>query len=301
MKLLHLYYFRALAKREHLYKTATELYISPSALSAAITRLENELGVQLFDRVGRNICLNENGKKFQAHVVSILDELDAACAELHKKEEQERILNVATSTHALWEAPIAEFIRRTPGVAFNHHAIDWDRLTDEKQMAEYDFIITALGDVQSSTYDYAVLVPDDKPVLAVYEGHPLANRREVALYEVRDEPFVALPKSISYRRYFDKLFEIAGITPNIIAETDYVLRQKLIKDHMGITISTILCSKSPFLAGLRFIPLAGPVPPRMQTLFWKKGKELSKDARAFKNFMIAYYKDFPMDLPAPSR
>ena len=296
MKLLHLQYFRELAKRQHLYKTATELYISPSALSAAITRLEKELGVQLFDRVGRNICLNENGKKFQAHVVSILDELDTACAELRKKDEHERLLNVATSTHALWETPIAEFIRRTPGVAFNHRAMDWERLNDEAQMADYDFIITALGDIQSDNYEYTILVPDDKPVLAVYEGHPLANRKEVSLSEVRDEPFVALPKSISYRHYFDKLFEQAGIVPNIIAETDYVLRQKLIQDHMGITISTVLCSKSPFLEGLRFVPLVEPVPPRMQTLFWRKGKELSKDAKAFKNFMIAYYKNFPMDL-----
>ena len=296
MKLLHLYYFRALAKREHLYKTATELYISPSALSAAITRLENELGVQLFDRVGRNICLNENGKKFQAHVIKILDELDLACAELKKPEEQNRILNVATATHALWEAPIAEFIRRTPGVAFNHRAIEWERLTDEEYMANYDFIITELGDIKSPNYEHTIFLPGDKPLLAVYEGHPLANRKEVSLIEVKDEPFVALPKSFSYRHYFDRLFELAGITPNIIAETDYALRAKLIKDHMGITITTILCSKSPYLAGLCFIPLVEPVPPRMQTIFWRKSKELSKDARAFKNFMIAYYKDYPMDL-----
>jgi len=63
MKLLQLYYFRALAEKEHLYRTATELYISPSALSTTISRLEKELGVQLFDRVGRNIRLNDNGKK----------------------------------------------------------------------------------------------------------------------------------------------------------------------------------------------------------------------------------------------
>ena len=217
------------------------------------------------------------------------------CSE-RRKEEQNRILNVATATHALWETPIAEFIRRTPGVAFNHRAIDWERLTDEEYMANYDFIITALGDILSSNYDYVVLVPGDKPLLAVYEGHPFANRKEISLSEVKDEPFVALPKSFSYRHYFDKLFEQAGITPNIIAETDYALRAKLIKDHMGITITTIMCSKSPFLEGLRFVPLVEPVPPRMQTLFWRKGKELSKEARAFKNFMIAYYKDYPMDL-----
>ena len=62
MKLQQLHYFKALAEREHLFQTATELYISPPALSTAISRLEEELGVPLFDRVGRNIRLSENGK-----------------------------------------------------------------------------------------------------------------------------------------------------------------------------------------------------------------------------------------------
>lgn len=301
MKLLHLYYFRALAKSEHLGKTASELYISSSALSTAIARLEEELGVQLFDRVGRNICLNENGRKFQAHVDNILDELDAACAELRKKESYERVLNVAAATHALWEKPISEFMRRNPRVSLNHCAIEWDRLTDEKLTSNFDFLITALGDVRASNYNYTVFVPDDKPLLAVYEGHPLADREEVAISELKDEPFILLPRTFSYRHYVDKLFETAGFSPNIIAETDYALRSILVKERMGITMTTILCSKSRYLAGLRFIPLSDPVPPRMQTIFWKKGKELSKDALAFKNFMIAYYKAYSMDIPAATQ
>lgn len=295
MNLLHLHYFRALAAREHLYKTAVELYISPSALSAAITRLENELGVQLFDHVGRNICLNENGRKFQKHVINILDELDSACAELHNKNEAERVINVAASTYALWETPISEFILRNPQVAFNHHAIAWERLTDENQMSAYDFVITALGDVQSSSYDYTVLVSEDRPLLAVYKGHRLAGRKQVSMSDLAGEPLIVLPKSFSYRHYVDKLFKAAGITPNIIAETDYALRGKLINEHMGITLTTILCSKLPSLAGLCFVPLADPVPPRMQTLFWKKGRPLSNDACAFKDFMIAYYKNYRVE------
>ena len=201
MKLLQLSYFRALAEREHLYQTATELYISPSALSAAISRLESELGVQLFDRVGRNIRLNESGKKFYVHVQRILDELDRACAELKKTElAVENTLNVVTSTHVLWEDPFSEFIMKNPKVLFNHRTMSVDRLANMEQTVNCDFIITALADIPPENYEYAILIPNDKPMLAVYEGHPLAQRKEISLIEASGEPFVALSKSFSVVR-----------------------------------------------------------------------------------------------------
>ena len=61
MNLSQLYCFKILARSEHLTKAAEELNYSVPALSAIISRLENEVGVTLFDRVGRNIRLNEYG------------------------------------------------------------------------------------------------------------------------------------------------------------------------------------------------------------------------------------------------
>ena len=58
MDLLQLKYFSELAKRQHLNKTAQEMLVTPSAISSSLARLEKEMGVKLFDRVGRNIRLN---------------------------------------------------------------------------------------------------------------------------------------------------------------------------------------------------------------------------------------------------
>ena len=69
--------------------------------------------------------------------------------------------------------------------------------------ALHDFIITALSDIPSSEYEYEVLIPNDRPILAVYEGHPLANRKEISLSEAKNEAFVALSKGFSSRQYFD--------------------------------------------------------------------------------------------------
>lgn len=68
MDLLQLKYFSELAKRQHLNKTAQEMLVTPSAISSSLARLEKEMGVKLFDRVGRNIRLNNYGKILQRYV-----------------------------------------------------------------------------------------------------------------------------------------------------------------------------------------------------------------------------------------
>ena len=85
MELLQLRYFVALAESENLTKTANALYISPSSLSLTISKLEREVGVKLFDRVGRKLRLNDNGQEFLRHLRSVLTELDSAVSQLQQK------------------------------------------------------------------------------------------------------------------------------------------------------------------------------------------------------------------------
>lgn len=227
----------------------------------------------------------------------ILDELDRACTELKNPERVfEQKLDIITSTHILWEDPFSYYIRCNPKILFNHTTASVERIADSKFTSNCDFIITALTDIPTENYEYAVLIPNDKPLLAVYEGHPFAERRTISLSEARNEPFIALSKGFSMRRYFDTLCEIAGFAPKIVAEGDYSLRTKLIKDRMGITISTVTGSRSALMRGIRFIEITEPVHPRVQAIFWRKGKELSPQAKSFKSFMQSYYENYPMEL-----
>ena len=293
MRLLQLHYFCALAQREHLYQTASELYISPSALSASISRLESELGVKLFDRVGRNIRLNDNGKLFYSRVSRILNELENACSEIKCSENtSENVLNIATSTHVLWEDAFSGYIRRNPHVLFNHRVVSFDRIASAETADSFDFIITALNDLDVENFEYELIIPNDRPLLAVYEGHPFSDLDSISLIEAANEPFIALSRSFSMRQYFDSLFELADIKPNIVAEGDYSLRAKLIKDRMGITLTTVMGSGSVLLQGLKFINITEPVQPRIHAIFWKKGKKLTPQAAAFKSYLKSYYKNY---------
>ena len=75
MELLQLHYFKVVARTESITKASEELYITQPALSKNISRLENEVGARLFDRVGNRIQLNQFGMAFLKHINKVSSEL----------------------------------------------------------------------------------------------------------------------------------------------------------------------------------------------------------------------------------
>ncbi|MEK1832772.1 LysR family transcriptional regulator [Priestia megaterium] len=76
MNLKQLQYFRLLAKTEHFTRTASQLFITQPSLSQAISELEKELGVKLFERKGRNVKLTKFGQSFLPYVEKGLTEIE---------------------------------------------------------------------------------------------------------------------------------------------------------------------------------------------------------------------------------
>ena len=76
MDLLQLQYFRTIAQYENLTKAAQALFVSQPNLSTSLSRLEEDLGVKLFERRRGKIALTSNGKLFLTYVERVLGELD---------------------------------------------------------------------------------------------------------------------------------------------------------------------------------------------------------------------------------
>ena len=111
MELLQLEHFIELAEREHLTRTAEKLMISPPSLSASIARLEKSIGYPLFDKKGRNICLNENGKILYKYAKQVFASLAAARHEIESANGvyQEKV-SVAYTAPTLWIKAFQAFI-----------------------------------------------------------------------------------------------------------------------------------------------------------------------------------------------
>src|SRR5271155_3851844 len=115
-------YFAAAARHEHLGRAADELDMSQPALSRSILKLEEELGVQLFDRAGRGVRLNSAGKILLRRIASAHAECEDAVRELHEHRGQSE-KSVSTGYFAAFGVRlipqlVKSFCALDPGVQF---------------------------------------------------------------------------------------------------------------------------------------------------------------------------------------
>lgn len=291
MQLLHLYYFKLLAENEHLLNTAKAIHISPPALSTTISKLENELNVELFDRVGRKIKLNENGKILYIHVCNIFSELDNIKHEFSKTAAvRQNIIKVGVSAQSLWVKSISAFMKEHPNSTIKHSALRTTDMQDPEMLDKFDLIITDLNDIDNKAWEHQFII-EDPPVLLVSYDHPYAKRDCISLFEARNEAFIALGSGFSSRNWFENSCKQAGFIPRIVAESDYILRAQLIESGYGIGFSSVLGYRALNMPSVKMVRVKYPPNPRMQTIFWKTGVSHSKLVTQFRDYLIDYYKN----------
>ena len=289
MNLLQLHYFKILAEKEHLLSSAKAIHISAPALSSSISKLEEELGVELFDHVGRGLRLNQNGRILYVHVCNIFSELDMVEHKFRSTASQsEQTVNVAVATPANWVYVFSAFIRAYPEISVSHTVLRKDAFRDPEILRLYDLIITDIGEISDKTYEHRFIV-EDPPTVLLRQDHPLAQRKIISLAELKNEPFIALPKYYAPRDYFDGGCKLAGFTPTIVAETEYQLRANLVEDGVGIAFSSVLGSRAVRNPAIKAVRVSYPPNPRIQTVFWRADQELSPAATRFRDFLVHFY------------
>ena len=293
MSILQLKYFKALAERGHLTKTANELRIAAPSLSASIARLEADVGCELFDREGRNIRLNKSGEIYLKYVADVLQKLEDARKEVYEvARERSMSLSIAISSPVVWLDALRSFINEYPSIKISHTLLKHDQFKDFSYCSTFDFLITAVSDMTDSRWEYDRILADDKPVIAVYPSHSFAKRKELRLYETKDEKYIAVSSGFSMRKFFEESCRMSGFVPKIVLECDYLLRSSMLTAEYGIIFTTESGARAKVLENAVYIPVIDPPIRRMQVIFYKKSSYLSQAAVLFRDFMVEYYKRF---------
>lgn len=298
MELSQLRYFQALAKNEHLTQTAEQLYISPPSLSASISRLEKELGVRLFDRIGRRIYLNARGEAFFNSINSVLSSLDQAVSEVSTMEKRkDATLYIASTSPNVFQRVFQSFLKDHPAIKLSHIALKLDRLPDIDLLNEYDYLLASPQDFSPHpSIESKVLYNNDYAVLMLYPDHPLAGAKEACLRLVKDEPFVALSPGYSSRRFFDETCASAGFTPNIVMECDYTIRAYMVMQRTGIAIATAHSKLLNNCGDTVVVRINPPLTNRIQSIYWDKRRYRSQIAQTFFAYICGYFKDYSFDI-----
>ena len=120
VELLQLRYFLEVAKSEHVTHSAQKLRVSQPSLTQAISRLERELGVQLFEPEGRGIRLTEAGRFYSKRIAQAVTEIDSATSELIRFDEERSSIvriNVVSASSIVIDA-VAEWRAQHPAAKF---------------------------------------------------------------------------------------------------------------------------------------------------------------------------------------
>lgn len=212
MQLLHLQYFCAVAKSQNITKTAAELWISQPALSRAIRSLENELGCELFDRVGKNIILNDTGRLFYERVSGSISQLDEAI-----KMVQVRAAERPGEIRVRMRAAECTAHELKSGFTQLHPEINLKIVSsftgDADDISDCDFLIYATPDRHKELESIELL--EERLMLVMNSNHPLAAAESVSLEMAVKYPFQILREGENLRNNLLYICHQRGFTPQI--------------------------------------------------------------------------------------
>lgn len=214
MELLQLRYFLTVAEYQHMTRAAEHLQIAQPALSQAIRRLENELGVPLFDRKNRSIVLNDSGKVLQKRLTPILRALDRIPGELRAGQ------NIANHTIHLKILAASTLVTNCI-IAYRalHPDINF-QLYQSDTHEDFDLCVTAIrSDVPCELEDYSVILEEDL-YLAVPAKSQYGDRTSIKLLETEHDGYICLAGSRPIRKICNSYFAEADFAPNVIFESD---------------------------------------------------------------------------------
>ncbi|MGI6254796.1 MAG: LysR family transcriptional regulator [Acutalibacter sp.] len=224
MNLDYLRYFVCLAQVRHYTRAAQQLCISQPSLSHAIRQLEEELGVPLFEKTGRNTTLTRFGEEFFASVSSSLETLDRGVASLARSARGEGLVRLGflRLLGNRWVPRLAgEFLQEHQGkeIRFTFHTGRTQELLEDLRRDRCDVVFCSPPPAGEGDL-VATPVLAQEMVLIVPKGHPLTGRGAVGLEEAASWPLVAFSPSSGLRDVVDGLFREAGAAPTIACETE---------------------------------------------------------------------------------
>ncbi|MCV4231383.1 LysR family transcriptional regulator [Virgibacillus sp. LDC1] len=213
MELRQLNTFRTVASTLNFSRAAEVLNYVPSNVTMQMKALEDELGVRLFDRLGKQLVLTTAGKRFLTHIEGVLNQLDEARSVVHDNENLSGTLTIsANEVLCAYRLPAVFrlFRSRYPGVRLIFRSVPNQELKQTLFEGTSDVVFMLDEPIRASTLAVEPLLEETFRLFAAPD-HPLSKRTVLQLDDFHGEVFLTNEKGCPYRTMFDRSFEKEGI------------------------------------------------------------------------------------------
>ncbi len=263
MEIRHLKTFLGVAKALSFNKAADHLNYAQSSVSAQIQALEVELGVQLFDRLGRRVLLTEAGIRLLDYAEKILQLVEETRAELADGRQPHGSLTVRipeTFGTCYLPAVIKEFHSRFPQVQLRFVTCAHEGLEKDLRKGVTDLAFLLAESIQAADLTAEVL-RFESVALVASRDHPLAAKTEVLTGDLAGETFLFSTADCSYRRIFEQILDKHGVQrDNSLQFSSVEALKQSVSAGVGITVLPEVAIK------------AEPTPGKLTVLPWSEGK-----------------------------
>ena len=222
MTLNQLGYFYQAAVLQHFNQAAEKINISEPSLSRSITALENELGVTLFEKRGRNVTLTKAGEIFLEHVTQILDDVTRASNKMQQIATNGGHIDIA------YVSPLArEFIPNTvrsflsleqnKNITFHFFQDITSMNIEGLKKGSYDLIFGSYSANEPNIEFIPIIKQDLVAILPI--GHPLCKKDEIEAGDFQKYPVLGYARHSGLGKYTRNFFKEHGVLPNFICES----------------------------------------------------------------------------------
>lgn len=308
LELRHLKVVCALADEGSVTKAAASLGLAQPALTAQLNRIEKSLGGPLFDRDRRGVRSTPLGDLVLARarvMLPAMSGLREEAARLTRNEAHDdgtpARLNLGASTSAVLGRLIQALAVTRPDLQVSTHA-SWssDELADMVVDGRLDVAVIGLCADAPPPDRHGLIwhtVTSDPVFVLLPGGHPLADREEIALAELADEDWAAIPADGCFTGCFAAACARAGFTPRSLYEADAASCVDLVRSGHAVA----LCQATRRLPGLVTVPITD-APLRWQHLVgWHSESSIGDFAHHVVRLVTDAYAEFVHDSPVYRR
>ena len=284
MQLRDLEWLVALADHEHVTDTAAVVGVSQPTLSRALSRLEEELGARLFERVPAGLRVTPDGELAVAAAREITARHARLVAGLASRRDPDagvvRLAFLDSMATSLVPRLLREFHARAPRVRVVLRQEPAHEILDDLATGAAELAITSARPPAQHAW---LPLQEERLVLVVPPGHRLRGRRRVALRDLAGEQLVTTPEGYGYRSLVGGLLAEAGVTLEVSFESaDLATIEGLVAAGLGVAL---VPEQFAGLTGSVGVPVTAAGARRTVGLTWRTDRDLAPPAARFLSFV----------------
>jgi len=286
MELHQLRYFLAVARFNSFTRAAEHERVAQPSLSQQIRKLEDELGVRLFDRLGRRTRLTPFGTRFQERARRALEEVEGARQDVAQlmglRQGTVWVGVIPTVAPYLLPQTLAAFAKAYPGIAVSLREDLTSSLLGQLAAGDLDLALMSLP-VKGQDFLAEELFIDNM-LLVVPRRHQLLRRRRraVGFAEVADEPFLLLKDGHCFRDDVLRICQRSRMNPHVVFEAgQFDTLMAMVEAGAGVTLIPEMAVRRFRRSNVGLLHFRPPQPTRTIGFVRSRRKSLTPAARAF--------------------